>query len=51
MPGIISLIVLFLLFVGVVPAWPYSRRWNYVPSVFFGFALAAAMYLVLGGQS
>lgn len=48
MPGIIALIVLFLLAVAVVPAWPYSRRWSVVPSIFFGVALAVALFLVLG---
>ena len=30
--GTILLIVLILLILGSVPAYPYSRRWGYAPS-------------------
>lgn len=32
MLGLILLILLILLVVGSVPAWPYSRGWGYGPS-------------------
>jgi hypothetical protein len=32
MLGTILLIVLILLLIGAVPAWPYSRSWGYMPS-------------------
>lgn len=30
--GTILLIILILLLLGAVPAWPYSRSWGYYPS-------------------
>jgi len=30
--GLLLLIVLVVLLIGTVPAWPYSRSWGYAPS-------------------
>jgi hypothetical protein len=30
--GTVLLIVLILLLIGVIPAWPHSRGWGYAPS-------------------
>ena len=30
--GLILLIILVILLIGAVPAWPYSREWGYYPS-------------------
>ncbi|WP_082370826.1 DUF3309 family protein, partial [Achromobacter xylosoxidans] len=35
----ILLIVLILLLIGAVPAWPYSRGWGYYPSGLLGIVL------------
>jgi len=43
----IVLIVLFLLLVGAVPAWPYSRRWGYGPSGIIGFLFIVLLILLL----
>lgn len=45
--GIVLLILLLLLFLGAVPAWPYSRRWGYAPSGGLGLILVIVLILVL----
>jgi hypothetical protein len=32
MLGTILLVILILMLLGAVPAWPYSRGWGYAPS-------------------
>jgi hypothetical protein len=46
----IILIILVLLLVGVVPAWPHSRGWGYGPSGLLGLILVVVLVLVLMGQ-
>jgi hypothetical protein len=50
MLGTILLIVLVLLLLGAVPAWPYSRGWGYFPSGIFGLLLVVVLILLLTGQ-
>lgn len=50
MLGTILLIVLVLLILGAVPAWPYSRDWGYYPSGGLGLVLVILLLLVLLGQ-
>jgi hypothetical protein len=38
-PGTYVLILVILLLIGSVPAWPYSRRWGYGPSGVLGVVL------------
>ena len=45
--GTILLIVLILLLLGAVPAWPYSRSWGYAPSGGVGLLLVIVLILVL----
>lgn len=45
----IALIVLVLLLVGAIPAWPYSRGWGYGPSGLLGFLLVVLLVLLLLG--
>lgn len=47
MLGTILLIVLVLLLLGAVPAWPHSRDWGYAPSGGLGLILAIVLILVL----
>jgi hypothetical protein len=47
MLGLILLIVLIVLLLGAVPAWPYSRGWGYAPSGGLGLILAIVLILVL----
>lgn len=48
--GTILLIVLILLLLGSVPAWPYSRGWGYRPSGVLGLILIIVLILVLMGR-
>lgn len=50
MLGTILLIVLILLLVGALPAWPHSRRWGYYPSGGLGLVLLILLILVLMGR-
>ncbi len=49
MLGTILLIVLILLLLGAIPAWPYSRSWGYYPSGFIGILLLVVVVLLLTG--
>ncbi|MGF1621737.1 MAG: DUF3309 family protein [Rhodomicrobiaceae bacterium] len=46
----ILLIILILLLIGVVPAWPYSRGWGYGPSGILGLVLVVLLILALLGR-
>ncbi len=52
MPGLgtILLIVLVLLLLGVLPAWPHSRSWGYAPSGGLGLIVIILLILVLMGR-
>jgi len=45
----ILLIVLVLLLVGALPAWPYSRSWGYAPGGGLLVALVILGVLIFGG--
>lgn len=46
----ILLIILVILLLGAVPAWPYSRDWGYFPSGTLGLLLVVLLILVLMGR-
>jgi hypothetical protein len=46
----ILLIILILLLIGAIPAWPYSRGWGYAPSGILGLILLIVLILVLTGR-
>lgn len=46
----ILLIVLILLLLGALPAWPYSRSWGYYPSGGLGLVLIIVLILILLGR-
>lgn len=48
--GTILFIVLILLLIGAVPAWPYSRSWGYAPSGGLGLLLLVLIVLLLLGK-
>jgi hypothetical protein len=48
--GTILLVILILLLVGALPAWPYSRGWGYAPSGGLGTILLILLILVLLGR-
>ncbi len=43
----ILLILLILLLVGAIPAWPHSRNWGYGPSGGLGLILIIILVIVL----
>lgn len=47
--GPILLILLVLLLIGVLPAWPHSRAWGYYPSGGMGLVIPiVALFLLFG---
>jgi len=47
--GLILLIILVVLLVGTVPAWPYSRSWGYAPAGGLGTVLLIVLILLMLG--
>lgn len=45
----ILLLVVLLLLVGVLPAWPHSRSWGYYPSGTLGVLLIILLLAVVFG--
>lgn len=48
--GTILLIVLILLLIGAVPAWPHSRSWGYFPAGGLGLVVVILLVLLLLGR-
>ena len=48
--GTILLIILILVLLGALPAWPYSREWGYGPSGILGVLLIIVVVLLLMGK-
>jgi hypothetical protein len=48
--GTVLLIVLILLLLGVIPAWPHSRGWGYAPSGILGVVVVVLLILLLMGR-
>lgn len=48
--GTILLIVLILMLLGTVPAWPHSRHWGYGPSGGIGLLVVVLLILWLMGR-
>jgi hypothetical protein len=47
--GTLVLILLLLMVVGAIPAWPHSRRWGYGPSGVLGLVLVVVAVLFASG--
>jgi hypothetical protein len=47
--GLILLVILVILLLGAIPAWPYSRGWGYYPSGGLGLVLVIIIVLYLAG--
>ncbi|MBB3281446.1 DUF3309 domain-containing protein [Mitsuaria sp. TWR114] len=45
----ILLVVLILLLIGALPAWPHSRGWGYYPSGGLGLVVLILVILLLMG--
>jgi hypothetical protein len=48
--GTILLVILILMLLGAVPAWPHSRSWGYGPSGGLGLIVVVLLVLVLMGR-
>jgi hypothetical protein len=46
----ILLVILVLMLIGAVPAWPHSRSWGYAPSCTLGLLLIILLVLALTGR-
>ena len=46
----ILLVILVLMLVGAIPAWPHSRSWGYAPSGTLGLVLIILLLLALTGR-
>ncbi|QPC90446.1 DUF3309 family protein [Mesorhizobium sp. INR15] len=46
----IVIIVLILVLIGAVPAWPHSRSWGYGPSGIISIVLVVFLVLLLMGR-
>jgi Protein of unknown function (DUF3309) len=47
---LILLIILIVLLLGMLPAWPYSAGWGYYPSGGLGLVLIIVLILILLGR-
>jgi hypothetical protein len=50
MLGTVLVIILILLLIGALPAWPYSRGWGYYPTGGLGLVLIIILILLLMGR-
>ena len=48
--NLILLVLLLVLIVGALPAWPYSSGWGYAPSGTLGTVLLILLVLALLGR-
>ncbi|WP_341304882.1 DUF3309 family protein [Pseudomonas sp. TMP25] len=48
--GTILLIVLVLLLIGAIPAWPHSKNWGYGPTGGLGVVVVVLVVLLLLGR-
>jgi hypothetical protein len=46
----VLLVILVLMLVGAVPAWPHSRSWGYAPSGTLGLLLIILLLLAISGR-
>jgi Protein of unknown function (DUF3309) len=51
MLGTILLVILILLLLGALPAWPHSRSWGYYPSGGLGLILLIVIIVLLLGRA
>ncbi len=48
--GTLLLIIIILMLVGVLPAWPHSKNWGYYPSGGLGLIVLILLILLLLGR-
>jgi low affinity Fe/Cu permease len=47
---IVLIVILVLLLIGMLPAWPYSSGWGYYPSGGLGLIVLILVVLLLAGK-
>jgi hypothetical protein len=47
---IVLVVILIVLLIGLLPAWPYSTGWGYYPSGGLGLILLIVIILLLMGK-
>ncbi|MDR3734466.1 MAG: DUF3309 family protein [Acidobacteriaceae bacterium] len=50
MLGTVLLILLILMLIGSIPAWPYSSGWGYYPSGGLGLVVLIVIILLVMGR-
>jgi hypothetical protein len=50
MLGTILLVILILMLIGAIPAWPHSSGWGYGPSGGLGLVVIILLILLLTGR-
>ena len=48
--GTVLIIVLIMILLGVIPAWPHSKGWGYAPSGGLGLVLLILIILLVLGK-
>ena len=48
--SLVLLVILVVLLLGALPAWPYSRSWGYYPSGGLGLEVVVLLVLLLAGR-
>jgi hypothetical protein len=46
----ILLVILILMMLGAIPAWPHSRGWGYAPSGTMGLIVLILLILLVSGR-
>ena len=46
----ILMVILVLMLLGAIPAWPHSRGWGYAPSGTLGLLVIVLLLLVMSGR-
>ncbi len=46
----ILIVILVLMLIGAIPAWPHSKQWGYYPSGGLGLLVAVLVILLLMGR-
>jgi hypothetical protein len=50
MLGTILIVILVLMLLGALPAWPHSRNWGYYPTGGLGLVVGILLVLLLMGR-
>jgi hypothetical protein len=50
MLGTIVLVILVLMLLGAIPAWPHSKNWGYAPSGGLGLVVLILIILMVMGR-